>query len=116
MESFNQRLKDEIEYSGMLQKEVAAKANIKKRALDMYLGSQGSMPPADVAVRLAKVLNVSVEYLVLGHENKTSEETDEKENFHIKNINADLRKLPKELILEIEKTLHLIAQPYSQTS
>ncbi len=66
MISFADRLRAEIEYQGMLQKELAFKAGIKKRALDMYLGSQSSMPPADVAVRLAKVLGVTVEYLVTG--------------------------------------------------
>lgn len=66
MNTFAERLRSEIEYSGLLQKEVAYRAGIKKRALDMYVGAQGSMPPADVAVRLAKVLNVTVEYLVTG--------------------------------------------------
>ena len=46
-------------------------ADVKIRALDMYLGTQGSMPPADVAVRLAKALNVTVEYLVTGVKNNT---------------------------------------------
>ncbi len=31
-----------------------------------YVGSQNCMPSADVAVRLAKVLNTTVEYLVTG--------------------------------------------------
>ena len=66
MSDLSERLKDLIEYKGFLQKEVAAMANIKKRALDMYLGSRKSMPPADVAVKLATALDVSVEYLVTG--------------------------------------------------
>ena len=66
MESFADRLKEEIEYQGLTRKELAYKADIKVRALDMYLGTQASMPPADVAVRLAKALNVTVEYLVMG--------------------------------------------------
>jgi transcriptional regulator with XRE-family HTH domain len=66
MSDFAQRLREELEYTGLLQKELAAKAGIKKRALDMYLGSQKSMPPADVAVKLALALGVTVEYLVTG--------------------------------------------------
>ena len=66
MSSFGDRLREEIEYTGMSQREVAEKAGIKKRALDMYVGYRGSMPSADVAVRLAKALNVTVEYLVTG--------------------------------------------------
>lgn len=63
---FRTRLRDEIEYSGLLDKEVAALAGISKRAIDSYVGAQGCMPSADVAVRLARVLNTSVEYLVNG--------------------------------------------------
>lgn len=66
MSSFSDRVREEIEFMGISQKELAYKANVKKRALDMYLGNRESMPPADVAVRLAKALNVTVEYLVTG--------------------------------------------------
>jgi transcriptional regulator with XRE-family HTH domain len=63
---FFERLRDQIEHAGLLHKEVATRAGIKQRALDMYVGSQRSMPPADVAVRLAAALGVTVEYLVTG--------------------------------------------------
>ena len=75
---FGDKLRAEIEYSGMLQKEVASKAGIKKRALDMYIGVQKSMPPADVAVRIAKALGVTVEYLVEGSDSSSTEEEDVK--------------------------------------
>lgn len=51
---------------GMQHKELAARARIKPRTLLTYVGSHPSMPPADVAVRLAEALDVSVEYLVGG--------------------------------------------------
>lgn len=63
---FRSRLREEIEYSGKQFKEVAAEAGITKSTMDSYVGSQGSIPSADVAVRLAKALGVSVEYLVTG--------------------------------------------------
>ena len=53
---FRTRLRDQIAYLGLLDKEVAAKAGITKRALDTYVGARSCMPSADVAVRLAKVL------------------------------------------------------------
>ena len=62
---FRTRLREEIDFSGLLDKEVAARANISKRTIDSYVGSQNCMPSADVAVRLAKVLNTTVEYLVI---------------------------------------------------
>ena len=55
-----------IEYQGLLDKEVAARAGISKRSLDSYVGAEACMPSAEVAVKLAKVLGVSVEYLVTG--------------------------------------------------
>jgi transcriptional regulator with XRE-family HTH domain len=68
MSTFSERLRAEIEFSNLSQKEFAAKAGIKRRALDMYLGVQQSMPPADVAVKIASTLGVSVEYLITGKE------------------------------------------------
>lgn len=64
--NFRSRLREEIAFSGLSNKEVAAKAGITKRALDSYVSSQSCMPSADVAVRLAKALHTSVEYLVTG--------------------------------------------------
>ncbi len=63
---FRTRLRDQIDYLGLRDKEVAAKAGITKRAIDTYVGARNCMPSADVAVRLAKVLGVSVEWLVTG--------------------------------------------------
>ena len=64
--NFRSRLREEIAFSGLSNKEVAAKAGITKRALDSYVSSQSCMPSADVAVRLARALHTSVEYLVTG--------------------------------------------------
>ncbi len=66
--NFSTRLKEEIEYTGIQYKELAAKADVKLRALFTYVAANPSMPPADVAVRIARALNVSVEYLVEGKE------------------------------------------------
>ena len=67
---FRDRLREEIEYSGLLDKEVADRAGITKRAIDSYVGSRGCMPSAEVAVRLARVLGCSVEYLVTGRDTR----------------------------------------------
>ena len=67
---FKTRLKEEMDYAGIQHKELAAKAGIKPRALLTYVAANPSMPPADVAVKIAKALGVSVEYLVEGIEVK----------------------------------------------
>jgi len=66
---FRDNLKQELSFNGMLVKELAIIAGVQKRALDTYLLCENaSMPPADVAVRIANALGVSVEYLVTGKE------------------------------------------------
>ena len=68
---FRSRLREQIDFNGLLDKEVADKAGISKHTLDTYVGARGCMPAADVAVRLAKVLGVSVEWLITGEDART---------------------------------------------
>ena len=72
--SFGKNLKQELIYSGILKKELAAKAGVNKRAIDTYVRTNSSMPPADTAVKIAKALGVTVEYLVTGEETTISRE------------------------------------------
>ena len=64
--SFNEHLKGELEYKGMLVKELAYATGIPKQTIDKYLLTGGTMPPADKAVAIAKALGVTVEYLITG--------------------------------------------------
>ena len=68
--SFGKNLKQELIFAGILKKELAAKAGINKRAIDTYVRTNSSMPPADTAVKIAKALGVTVEYLVTGKDLK----------------------------------------------
>ena len=54
----------------MLVKELSAKTKIKKHTLDNYLNTHNSIPNAIAAVKIAQVLDVSVEYLVTGKDKK----------------------------------------------
>lgn len=92
--NFRDRLKDEISYSGFTIKELAAKTEISKRTLDTYVDNRGSIPAADVAVKLAKALNVSVEYLVTGEDSKLPD--DIKESIKYKSLIQKLEKLTPE--------------------
>ena len=106
MVTFADRLREEMEYLALTRKEFSIKANIKQRALDMYLGTQGSMPPADIAVRLAKALNVTVEYLVTG---------EQKDNLSMQNsikpkIERDLESCSDETQNFLSTAVHLFAE------
>ncbi|GHU05736.1 transcriptional regulator [Spirochaetia bacterium] len=65
---FRENLKDELTYSGMLVKELAAKTGINKYTIDNYLSAHNCTPSVSAAVKIAGVLGVSVEYLVTGQE------------------------------------------------
>jgi len=65
---FRENLKSQLEYSGMLVKELAAVSGVKKKTIDSYLGIRSYKPSVDAAVSIAKALGVTVEYLVTGYE------------------------------------------------
>jgi len=67
---FKENLKSELLYQGMLVKELAMKTGVSRHTLDNYLNVRKNMPTADIAVKIAKVLGVTVEYLVTGEENQ----------------------------------------------
>ena len=65
--NFNTRLKEEIEFADVRYKDLAEKSGVAERALYNYVATKNpSMPPADVAVKIARALGLSVEYLVTG--------------------------------------------------
>ena len=71
---FKQMLRNEMEFQDIKVKELALRTGISQRTLEGYIGTRGSIPPADVAVKIAKALNVSVEYLVTGENEKANRE------------------------------------------
>ena len=96
MSDFSERLRSEIEYIGLNQKEFAAKAGINMRSLGSYLWSQQSMPPADTAVKIAAALGLSVEYLVTGKEYKQN--IDISRYLRFRDTLDDLAVLPDEIL------------------
>jgi len=65
---FRENLKSQLEYAGMLVKELSARSGVKKKTIDSYLGTRCYTPSADAAVSIAKALGTTVEYLVTGSE------------------------------------------------
>ena len=53
---------------------------IAKGTLDCYLGARASMPPADIAAKIASALGVTVEYLVSGGQEAQARESERREN------------------------------------
>ena len=68
--SFKDRINDELEYQDISKKDFAERTGISINTLNMYL-YRGSIPAADVAVRMAQALNTTTEYLVTGTDSTT---------------------------------------------
>lgn len=66
--SFKDNVKYELGCRGMLVKELADVSRISRRTLDNYLRENESQPTVENAVKIAKALGVTVEYLVTGNE------------------------------------------------
>lgn len=65
---FKENLRDELSYRGILVKELAGMAGLNQRSISNYLRENSSLPSAEAAVKIAKALGVTVEYLVTGEE------------------------------------------------
>lgn len=77
--NFWERVEFELEKRGMNKKTLATEANFSMSNISKGKRDNNS-PSADTAVKIAKVLNVSVEYLVTG------------ENISLKNEGVDIKK------------------------
>jgi transcriptional regulator with XRE-family HTH domain len=68
---FKENLRSELDYQDMIVKELAEKTGINKRTLDNYLTGHNSVPAADLAVKIADALGVTVEYLITGRDSRS---------------------------------------------
>ncbi|MDR0464070.1 MAG: helix-turn-helix domain-containing protein [Treponema sp.] len=109
---FNENLKGELEYKGILVKELAVRTGIPKQTIDKYLLSNGSMPPADKAVVIANALGVSVEYLITGKNfsnniTKSKSFSSELRSIadYIEPLSRDKRKIVENTVIELVNLL-----------
>ena len=63
---FQENLKEAMYIQGCTTKELSLRTGINVDTISSYLKKNGSIPTADKAVRLAKALEVTVEFLVDG--------------------------------------------------
>ena len=102
---FKQTLRAEMDFQDIKVKELACKTGISPRTLEGYLGNRTSIPPADIAVKIATALNVTVEYLVTGKKIKTQKKnTDESHlTYAIDNLDINTKLLLKDVIELLDK-------------
>lgn len=110
MNSFRENLRNELDFQGLTVKELSAKTGIIKGTLDNYLGIRASIPPADIAVKIAQALNVSVEYLVTGKDKKSKSPAFIQINPETKSILTDLDSIPLNIQKTIKNLIHQTAE------
>ena len=72
--SFKTNLRSLLDTLGMSVRELSEETGIPKGTLDRYLSTRASIPPADIAARIAAALGVTVEYLVNAKQTGSQEE------------------------------------------
>ena len=102
---FKENLKEQLSFSGMYVKELAALSGVKKQTIDSYLNVNACMPAADAAVAIARVLGVSVEYLVTGKEKKEKSAEHPAEAVVAAEIIMNMNKKNREMALAIIKSM-----------
>jgi len=103
---FKENLKRELGYSGVLVKELASRSGVNRRTIDNYLNTHNAMPSADVAVRIAGALGVTVEYLITGHKKKETNLSSfsSEPRVVLKNLET-LNKRDRKIVLNLIKSL-----------
>ena len=110
---FRDNLRDLIEYKGIVRKELSAQTGISKRTIDTYLDSRAVIPNAEVAVKLAKALGTTVEFLVTGEDSVNHEQklySDFETYRKYRKIVNELDTLSPELLKSIEAMIHSAAE------
>lgn len=115
MNSFWDNVAVELEYLGMTNKALAEKVGIT--ASNIGKGQkQGSSPSAETAVKIAKVLGVSVEYLVTGSQpsEKTSHGAENENQIHFLRKYHDLIEKCEKLSQEKVRLLTEVADGFGR--
>ena len=106
---FKNNLREELNYQGITVKELASKTGIPYPTISCYLSSRQTMPPADIAVKISKALNVTVEYLVTGSDDKTTPHNGE-EHLPFRFLLSDLKKLSDSELETLSIMIHALAE------
>ena len=81
--SFKENLKEAMYCKNLTTVQLAALTDINSGTISSYLKTKNSMPPVDKALKLAKALDVSVDFLVNGFESKTESSIQQKSPFSL---------------------------------
>ena len=108
------KVEQEREYQGLSRKELAFKANIAYQGIGLGL-ERNSMPGADTALKIAKVLDVPIEYLLDSEQLAIqSDGKDRLQNEALKMRDIELYKKNQIIIESLEKLPLSVKEPIVQ--
>ncbi len=81
--SFKENLKEAMYCKNLTTIQLAEMTGINSGTISSYLKTKNSMPPVDKALKLAKALDVSIDFLVNGFDGKTESSIQQKSPFSI---------------------------------
>ncbi|MCQ2611705.1 MAG: helix-turn-helix domain-containing protein [Treponema sp.] len=112
--NFWQRVDFLLEKNGLSRKELAANAKFDVSNIGKGI-KEGNIPAADTAVRIAKFLNTTVEYLVTGSysDDKTNAQIEIDELYKSADIIQKLKSIPHEPRSSIELMISDMSSKYN---
>ncbi len=106
---FAENLKEAMFCKKMTTRELSQQTNIKIDTLNSYLKTNGSIPTVDKALKIAKALDVSVDFLVNGFESYTEKNSVQPISSQAIEIDKLLKNLSKQdagIVLLVAKALN----------
>lgn len=107
---FGERLRDAIKLANTTQKDLADKIGVTKTAVNNYVG--GRIPDATILYKICKSLNISMEWLLDGEDQKQTNVVFDKEEFDLITLYNKCDENQKEDVLEKIKS-YLLAPDYN---
>ena len=101
--TFRETLREEIAFQGITLKELAEKSGVPKRTIESYVDARARIPTAENAVKIAKSLNVTVEYLVTG---KAENQSPSAEFAELQQTIREILSIPREQFKPIREIIH----------
>ena len=81
--SFKENLKEAMYCKNLTTVQLATLTDINSGTISSYLKTKNSLPPVDKALKLAKALDVSVDFLVNGFDTKSESSIQQKSSFSL---------------------------------
>lgn len=100
---FRETLREVIAFQGITLKDLAEKSGVPKRTIESYVDARARIPTAENAMKIAKSLNVTVEYLVTG---KNESQTRQSEFAELQQTIKEILSIPREQFKPIREIIH----------